>query len=266
VKPIAISALFLHSIHTIMAYQNYQQESYLDNLQVQDQQVVRDFMARTFTWMAFALAITAVVAYLFSSNAYLMSYLVDTTTGRTNVLGKVVMFAPLIFVLTMSFAYNRLSTSVMALLFVIYAAINGISFSFVLAVYTQSSVFSAFVGAAAMFGIMAVAGYRTKVDLTSFGKLLIMGLIGMVVVGLINMFIGSSMISYIMGFVGVAVFTGLTAYDVQKLKNMAMGIDANGDTIAINSTRKLAIYGALTLYLDFINLFLSLLRVFGKRD
>jgi uncharacterized protein len=250
----------------IMAQHPFDQHSYLDPIQLNEREVVRTFMSRTFTWMALALAITAIVAYLFSANPRLMSYLIDARTGSTNILGKVAMFAPLVFVLTMSFAYNKLSTALLTLLFVLYAAVNGVTFAFILAQYTQSSVFGAFVGAAAMFGIMAVAGYSSKVDLTSFGRLMIMGLVGMVVVGLVNMFIGSDTISYIMGFVGVAVFTGLTAYDVQKLKNLAKGIDANGDTIALDNSRKLSIYGALSLYLDFINLFLSLLRVFGKRN
>jgi FtsH-binding integral membrane protein len=256
---------FIFTLNKLNMYNEYNTQSYLD-ANVADQSVVKDFMARTFLWMAGALAITSIVCFVLMSNQSLMLNFFDMQTGRTNILGKIVMFAPLLFVLTMSFAYNKLNTIAMAALFVVYAAINGVTFSFILMAYTQSSILGAFVGAASMFAVMAVMGYTTKTDLTSFGRIMMMGLIGMLVMSLVNMFMGSDTMSYVIGLIGVAVFTGLTAYDVQKLKNMAAGIDANGDTLVVESTRKLAIYGALTLYLDFINLFLSLLRVFGRRD
>jgi uncharacterized protein len=240
--------------------------NYLDNLGANNPSVAKDFMARTFLWMGVALGITALVAFIFTNNLELMLNFVDLTTGKRNLLGTIVMFAPLAFVLTMSFGFHKLSTPLMALLFIVYSAVNGITFSFILMAYTGSSVLGAFVGAAVMFTVMAIMGYKTDKDLTSFGRLMFMGLIGLVVMSLVNMFMHSDTMSYIAGIIGVAVFTGLTAYDVQKLKNMALGLDANGDNLAITNMNKLALYGALSLYLDFINLFLSLLRVFGRKD
>jgi uncharacterized protein len=239
--------------------------NYLDGATSGNPSVVKDFMARTFMWMGVALGITALVAFVFSSNIELMYNFLDPLTGRRNLLGTIVMFAPLAFVLTMSFGFHKLSTPLIALLFIVYSAVNGITFSFILAAYTSSSIVGAFVGAAVMFSVMAIMGYRTNKDLTSFGRLMMMGLIGLVVMSLVNIFMQSSMMSYIAGFIGVAVFTGLTAYDVQKLKNMAIGLDGNGDSLAISNVNKLALFGALNLYLDFINLFISLLRVFGSK-
>lgn len=239
-------------------------ETQIEDSILQDISVSKNFMANVFMWMFAALGISALFALLFSTNLQLLNYLVDST--GLNLFGKIIMFAPLGFVLLMSFGFQRLSMPVLAVLFVIYSAINGISFSFILLAYTSGSVISCFAAAAVMFGIMAYLGYTTDKDLTSFGRIMIMGLIGIVVVSIINFFMNSAMVDYIIGIVGVLVFTGLTAYDVQKLKNIARGIDAQGNAMAVADTKKLAIIGALSLYLDFINLFLSLLRVFGKKN
>jgi FtsH-binding integral membrane protein len=163
----------------------------------------------------------------------------------------------------MSFAFNRLSTGLLTLFFIAYSVATGISLSFILLLYTSGSVIGCFAAASAMFGIMAFMGYTTDKDLTSFGRILTMGLIGIVIASLINMFLGSSGLEYIISIVGVAVFTGLTAYDVQTLKRIGAGLEYEGT----NNTQvsKLAIMGALRLYLDFINLFLMLLRLFGNR-
>jgi FtsH-binding integral membrane protein len=177
-----------------------------------------------------------------------------------SMLGWVVMLAPLGFVLLMSFAFNRLSYATLIILFITYAALVGISMSFILLAYTLSSVFLTFAITAGMFGTMAVVGYTTKTDLTSFGKIMMMGLVGIIIATIVNMFMQSSMLHYIISYVGVAVFTGLTAYDVQKLKMIG-----EGTTYGEENTKKLSILGALTLYLDFINLFLMLLRLFGDR-
>jgi hypothetical protein len=228
--------------------------------------VPKKFMANVFTWMFAALAISAICAYLFATTPSLLATLVtETDRGIVGLsgLGKVVMFAPLGFVLLMSFGYSRLSAPVMTLLFVLYAAITGISLSFILLFYTSSSVIGCFASASAMFGVMAIMGYTTDKDLTSFGRIMTMGLIGIVIAMLINLFLGSDQLGYIISIVGVAVFTGLTAYDVQKLKRIGEGITAEG--VSIEDTKKIAIFGALTLYLDFINLFLFLLRLFGRR-
>jgi FtsH-binding integral membrane protein len=228
------------------------------------QSIARNFMANVFIWMFAALGISALFAFLFANNLELLSYLVDFETGKMTILGWVTMFAPLGFVLLMSFAYQRLSASAITLLFVLYAIINGISFSFILLAYTSGSVIGCFASASAMFGIMAVMGYTTKKDLTSFGRILTMALIGILVAMLINFFLKSSAMDYVISIIGVMVFTGLTAYDVQKLKRIGAGLEYG--EVPATETKKLAVMGALNLYLDFINIFLFLLRLFGRRD
>lgn len=225
--------------------------------------IAKNFVANVFLWMFAALGISALFAYLFSASPVLLSYLVNFETGKLAPLGWLVMFAPLLFVMAMSFAYARLSAMAITALFLAYAAITGISFSFILLVYTAGSILACFLSAAAMFGVMAVMGYTTKQDLTGFGRILTMGLIGIVIAMLINFFMRSDTMSYIISILGVMIFTGLTAYDVQKLKRIGAGIEFEGTNAA--SVRKLSIIGALNLYLDFINIFLFLLRLFGNR-
>jgi FtsH-binding integral membrane protein len=214
-----------------------------------------------------ALGISAVFAFLFASSPALLSYLTtfNPSTGRggLSILGWIVMLAPLGFVLTMNFAFQRLSFGSLVALFLAYAAINGISFSFILLSFTAGSVISCFLSAAVMFGIMAVMGFTTKKDLTSFGRLLSMGLIGILVAMLINFFLNSSGLDYLISIIGVGVFVGLTAWDVQKLKHIGAGVEY-GEISALDG-KKIGILGALTLYLDFINIFLFLLRLFGSR-
>ena len=234
----------------------------LSLVQPVEQTQVKNFMANVFAYMFMALAISALFAYLFATNLSLLQYLINST-GRLIPLGWIVMLAPIGFVLLMSFGYSRLSAPVLVILFVVYSAITGISFSFILLKYTANSVLGCFLSAAAMFGIMAFMGYTTKQDLTKFGRIMIMGLIGIIVASLINLFMGSPTMSYLISFIGVMVFTGLTAYDVQKLKNIGTGLQyAN---VPATDVKKASILGALNLYLDFINLFLFLLRLFGGR-
>ena len=222
--------------------------------------VAKAFIANVFSWMFLALIITAATAYFFASDPALVGSLINTQTGGMSTLGWVVMLAPLGFVLLMSFGFNKLSAGTLSLLFIAFAILLGMSLSFILLVYTQSSIALTFVVAATMFGIMAVTGYTTKIDLTKFGSLMMMGLIGIIIASLLNFFMKSSTLEYIISFIGVLVFTGLTAYDVQKLKRIGSGIEFGS-----NTARKLTIMGALTLYLDFINLFLFLLRFLGNR-
>lgn len=225
--------------------------------------IAKSFMATVFMWMFAALIVSAAFAYMFSANTQWLSYLINFEAGKLNMLGWVVMLAPLGFVMLMSFGFARLSVPAITGLFLLYAAINGISFSFILLVYTANSIIGCFLSAAAMFGIMAVMGYTTDKDLTGFGRILTMGLIGVIVAMLINMFMKSDTMGYVISLIGVMVFTGLTAYDVQKLKRIGTGVELEG-TEAVG-VRKLAIMGALSLYLDFINIFLFLLRLFGGR-
>ncbi len=220
----------------------------------------KTFIASVFSWMAAALVITSIVAYYFGNNMELISLLVNIEGGGLSILGYVVMFAPLGFVLAMSLGYNKFSYPVLLFLFLVYAAVMGASLSFIFLIYTSGSIFGTFLAAAGMFGLMAVVGYTTKTDLTKFGSIMMMGLVGIIIASLINFFLQSDSMGYIISCIGVLVFTGLTAYDVQKLKRIGAGVE-----FGVESTSKLVIMGALNLYLDFINLFLFLLRIFGDK-
>jgi len=225
--------------------------------------ISKNFIANVFMWMFLALGISAAVAFYFSFNEELLiQYLVKPESGL-NMLGWMIMFAPIGFVMLMSFGFARLSAPAMTALFLLYAAINGISFSFILLAFTASSVVGCFLSAAAMFGTMAVMGYTTDKDLTGFGRILMMGVIGVLIAMVINFFLHSNTMDYIISIIGVMVFTGLTAYDVQKLKRIGAGMEYEGTAAA--NVKKTSILGVLTLYLDFINIFLFLLRLFGGR-
>ena len=219
----------------------------------------RTFLSNVFSWMFLGLLSTAGTAYIFSGSAQLMSLLISET-GMTG-LGWVVMLAPFGFVLLLSFGFNKLSSAAMIILFVIYAVLMGMSLSFIFLAYSLGSIASTFAITAGMFGAMALLGYTTKTDLTKFGSILIMALVGVIIASFVNLLIlKSSMFDYFISLMGVLIFTGLTAYDVQKLKRIGSGVEDG-----LESTRKLTIMGALTLYLDFINLFLFLLRFLGNR-
>jgi FtsH-binding integral membrane protein len=220
--------------------------------------ISQSFLYNVFLWMFAGLLMTAIVSYLFSSDYRLLSFLVGET-GLTP-LGYVVMFAPIGFVLLMSLGFQRFSYVTLIALFMVYAAIMGASLSFIFLLYTANSIFSTFVVSAAMFGAMALYGYTTKTDLTRIGNILFMGLIGIVIAGLVNFFLKSNAMSYVISAISVVVFTGLTAYDVQKLKRIGSGVEYGSEMAG-----KLSVMGALSLYLDFINLFLALLRLFGNR-
>lgn len=213
----------------------------------------------SFSWMTLAMLLTTVSALVFSSSMQLMSLLV-TETGLS-ILGWVVMFAPILFVMAMSFGLHKLSMPALVGLFVAYSILNGISFSFIFLVYSLGSIVKVFLSTTALYLVMAVAGYTTRTDLTKLGSLLMIGLFGIIIASLINFFTQSSGMDYMISILGVIIFTGLTAYDVQKIKNLGQEADYHP------AAGKLGIMGALTLYLDFINLFLFLLRLFGgKRD
>lgn len=238
---------------------NFSNEATVDG-QINSQAVVKSFLSNVFTYMAGALAITGVLAYWFSSSPALMSNLINAETGSMTILGYIVMFSPLIFVLVMSFSFNKLSSFALLALFVAYSAVMGISLSFIFLAYTAGSITSTFFITAGTFSAMAILGYTTKQDLTKFGSILMMGLIGIIIAMVVNMFLNSAVMDYVISCIGVLIFTGLTAYDVQKLKRIGSGAEYGTE-----STNKLAIMGALNLYLDFVNLFLFLLRLFGDR-
>jgi len=206
---------------------------------------------KVYAWMGAGLAITAFIALVtLSSPAILNAVLGNRLIFYGLIIGE------LALVFTLSGAINRLSAGTATLIFIVYAALNGISLSVVFLAYTANSITSTFVVTAGMFGAMSLYGSMTKRDLTSWGSFLFMGLIGIVIASVVNLFVGSSAVSWIVSGIGVIVFTGLTAYDTRKIKEMAaQGIEG----------RKPAIIGALTLYLDIINLFLMLLRFTGNR-
>jgi FtsH-binding integral membrane protein len=233
---------------------------YNNVIQINETDTTRKFLANVFMWMFAALGVSALCAYLFANTPSLFATLIDTTTGQPTAFAFIAMFSPLAFVLLIRFGLNRISYPVLSLLFIAYAALTGISLSFILLIYTSASVMGVFLTSSVVFGIMAIAGYTTKTDLTKFGSILIMFLIGIVVATIVNMFLHSTGLDMIISYIGVAVFVGLTAYDVQKLKQIGAGL-TYGDATA----SKMALMGGLTLYLDFINLFLFLLRIFGRR-
>ncbi|MEI6889731.1 MAG: Bax inhibitor-1/YccA family protein [Bacteroidales bacterium] len=223
--------------------------------------ITRTFISQVFTWMTLAMIITAGTAWWFASSEAAIRSLINVETGGLSPLGWIVTLAPLGFVLLMSFGFQKLSALAMTLLFIAFSVLMGMSLSFILLAYTAASVFKTFIVTAGMFGIMAVTGYTTKTDLTKFGSILMMGLIGIMLAMLVNFFLHSSSLEYIISILGVLIFTGLTAYDVQRLKKIGAGAGAYGE----ENAKKLSIMGALTLYLDFINLFLFLLRFMGDR-
>jgi len=206
---------------------------------------------QVYAWMGAGLAITALLALVTVSSPTLL----NAITGNRLVFYGLV-FGELALVFTLAGAINRLSATVATLLFIAYSALNGVTLSVIVLVYTANSIASTFVITAGMFGAMSAYGYMTRRDLTSWGSFLFMGLIGVVIASVVNIFVGSSTVSWIISGIGIIVFTGLTAYDTWKIKAMASG-GVGG--------RKPAILGALTLYLDFINLFLMLLRFTGQR-
>jgi len=218
-----------------------------------DQVIVRQntLVRQVYAWMGTGLAITAFMALITLSSPLLINAIAG---NRLVFFG--LMIGELALVFTLSGAINRLSAPVATLLFVAYSALNGVTLSILALVYTADSIASTFVTTAGMFGAMSLYGYMTRRDLTSWGSFLFMGLIGVVIASIVNIFLGSSQVSWIISAIGVIVFTGLTAYDTWKIKEMAAQ-GAEG--------RKPAILGALTLYLDFINLFLMLLRFTGNR-
>lgn len=250
---------------------NQQDYQYQDpNVILQEEGVVsKKFFANVFLWMFIALGISTFAAYLIGTTPAFVAQLmnIDPATGRGGFsgLGYVVMFAPLALVLLMGAGFSRLSLPALVGVFILYSALTGASLSFILLTYTSSSIITCFGAAAGIFGIMAFLGYTTNVDLSKFGSILMVGLVGLVIATVINMFVQSAQFSLFMAYIGIAIFTALTAYDVQKIKRIGMGIEQSGDEVLSVDARKMAIMGALSLYLDFLNIFLFLLRIFGSR-
>ena len=226
-------------------------------------QGLRSYMLKVYNYMGSALLVTGIVALLTFKFAVLsLSPLQFTPLGNSlysSGLAWVVMLAPLGVVIYMSFGIAKMSASKAQTVFWIFAALMGISLSSIFVVYTETSITRVFFITAGTFGAMSIYGYTTKRDLTKFGSFLMMGLIGIIIASIVNMFMKSPMMYWIISILGVLIFVGLTAYDTQKIKNMYLASDS-GELMG-----KKAVMGALTLYLDFINLFIMLLRLFGQR-
>lgn len=214
-------------------------------------------MRKVYVWMTLALVLTGITAYGVASSPSLMMTIIQTPAIMWGLI-----IAELAIVIAISAAINRLSLTTATLLFVLYSVLNGATLSLIFAVYTMSSIANVFFITAGTFGVMAAYGYFTKRDLSSWGKLLLMALIGLIIATLVNIFlVKSTGFDLILSYAGVLIFVGLTAYDTQKIKQMlAMQTDMG------EGAQKVALLGALSLYLDFINLFLYLLRIFGRRE
>ena len=205
--------------------------------------------------MAMALAITGLTAYVVATNPTLMGLMFQYPNAIW-----LFFIAEIGLVIALSAAIEKLSLPVATLLFVVYAVLNGVTFSTLFYVYTMGSLASTFFITAGTFGVMSAVGFFIKKDLSAMGKFLLMALIGIIIATVVNVFLGSQGLDLIVTYLGVLIFVGLTAYDTQKIKNMfLMAPDASAHT------QKYAVLAALTLYLDFINLFLYLLRLFGNR-
>lgn len=221
----------------------------------QTQVVVNGFIRSVYNWMAIGLALTGFAAFYVVNNETLVNFIFSNPMIFFGLI-----IVELVMVFSISARINKLKASTATSLFIIYAILNGVTLSSILFIYTMSSVASTFFICALTFGICSVYGMVTKKDLTGIGQFMFMGLIGIIVASVVNLFIGNSGLSMIISYLGVFIFVGLTAYDTQKLKQMALTQPADLDASTI---RKGAIMGALTLYLDFINMFLFLLRIFG---
>lgn len=217
---------------------------------------LQTFMAQVYGWMTVGLLLTAFVALYVASSEALLSMIFSS---KVVFFGLIIAQLGLVFVL--SGMVHKMSGAVATSLFMLYSALTGVTISSVLIIYTASSVASTFFICAAMFGALSVYGYTTKRSLTGMGSFLFMGLIGIIIASIVNIFMQSSMMSMVISYAGVLIFAGLTAYDTQKLKDMGSEINQEDK----ENMRRYSIMGALTLYLDFINLFLMLLRILGDR-
>ncbi|MBA4249775.1 MAG: hypothetical protein C0432_05950 [Candidatus Puniceispirillum sp.] len=216
-------------------------------------QGLRTFMSKVYGYMMLGLLITGISASLIASNPQLLMAIFSSP------LQYVLLFAPFGLVMFLQFRIHKIQSSTAQLLFLGYAALLGMSLSVIFISYKLGSVFNIFLVSASVFGTMSLYGYTTKKDLTSMGSFLFMALIGLIVASLINIFMRNSMMDMLLSCITVLIFTGLTAYDTQMIKQ----IYYDSDSYEVGT--KKAVIGALALYLDFINIFLSLLRLFGER-
>lgn len=221
---------------------------------------LRSHMLSVYNYMASAVLLTGIVSLLFAKSDAVLS-LINMQTGQPSLLGWLAMLAPLGVVLWLSFGINRISTGTAQILYWTYAVLVGISLSTIFLLYTEGSIALTFFATAGAFAGLSLYGYTTKRDLSGMGTFLIMGLVGLIVASIVNLFLQSGTFSLVIAAIGVLIFAGLTAYDTQKIKSIYFELAGSGDSL-----RKAAIMGALNLYLDFINMFLFLLRFMGNRN
>jgi len=217
---------------------------------------LQTFMAQVYGWMTCGLLLTAFIAWYAANTPAVMMFVFQS---KFTFFGLVIAQLALVFIL--SGLVHKMSGVLATTLFMLYSALTGLTMASIFLVYTSSSIASTFVVAGGMFGAMSLYGYTTKRDLSGFGNMLFMALIGIILASLVNFWLKSEALMWVVTYIGVIVFVGLTAYDTQKLKNIGQQIDVTH----LDNLRKYSILGALTLYLDFINLFLMLLRIFGNR-
>ena len=245
---------------------NFNQRSFTKTVdQAAIDEGLRAYMLKVYNYMTTGLVLTGFIAYFFgkaSVEAYVPGGVILTPVGNmlfNSGLSFVIMLAPLGFVFYLSARINKMSTASAQITFWLFASIMGLSLASIFVQFTYSSIARVFFITAGTFGAMSLYGYTTKRDLTKLGGFLFMGLIGVIIASIVNIFFQSGMMAFVISIIGVLVFVGLTAYDTQNIKNMYYG----GDSEEIGS--KKALMGALKLYLDFINLFILLLQLFGQR-
>jgi FtsH-binding integral membrane protein len=219
---------------------------------------LRSYMLRVYNYMGIGLVVTGLVAYFF--NQWAMSSQANVELVYGSPLMWVIALSPLAFVFALSFGINKMSAATAQLIFWAFAAVMGLSLSSIFTVYTDASIAKVFFITAGTFGAMSLYGYTTKRDLTNIGSFLIMGLIGLIIASVVNIFLASSALEFGISIIGVLIFVGLTAYDTQKIK------ESYSEGYGAEVLGKNAIMGALSLYLDFINLFMMLVRLFGNRE
>ncbi len=225
------------------------------------QEITRDFFKSVYSYMFAALSISGIIAYISGTPEIFAEYFLNSEQTGLSPLFYVVAFAPVGLALLIQMGYERLSFGTLLILFMVYSALMGLSLSSILLVYSGTQIASTFFITAGAFAGMAILGYTTKTDLSKLGSLLYMAFIGIFIAGIVNMFIGSDALGFGIAVIGVFVFTGLTAYHMQQLKTIAAS-----QSISAMDRSKLALIGGLQLYILFVNLFLSLLRLLGGRD
>ena len=231
-------------------------DNYVKDISVKSEKsIVNSVMKNVFTLMTLALAATGAISYIVSNNIQIIKAILENQPFFWGLI-----IGELVLVIVLSAMINRISFTTALILFALYSVINGVTLAPLFIVFTAESIASAFFVTAGTFGAMAIFGYITKFDLSGIGKILIMALFGLIIASIVNIFLASSQMEMITNYAGVLIFTGLTAYDTQKIKNLVQENINNENIIP-----KLSVIGSLTLYLDFINLFIKLLQLMGKR-